>query len=418
MNLALGHVSRQTQRFILHQSMTLLRLTATELTELLTETAQVNPHLVVRPPRRRFVMGVGSTDILEQTAAAGVNSLFAHVQAELAGLLARGGMLARVITCLMEGLDHSGWILADLGAIARRLGIEESLVEATLKLVQARVSPTGLFARDLRECLRLQLVEQGDVSATMDTVLAHLPRLESGGPEALALATDLTPESVRACLSDLRQLNPKPGADFGNDPVMTRAPDARVTWEGGAWKVRYNRETEPSVEIAHILQSGDNTALSDALREARRLKWALDLRRSATRQVVEALISRQAGYLERGSAALRPVTMADLAEVTGFHASTVSRVLNGYLVETPQGMVEARMLCPGSVSRKDRSFCKAQVAAHIHALIAAEDPKAPLTDVGLARRLEADGIAVSRRVAANYRQDCGFPRAALRRQSD
>lgn len=417
MNLALGHVTRQSQSFVLHQSMKLLRLSAAELTELLAETAQVNPHLVLHRPRRRFLMGVGSTDILEQTAAAEAESLVAHVQSELSGLLSRGGMLARVITCLMEELEPSGWIPADLGVIAHRLGIEEKLVEATLKLVQARVSPTGLFARDLRECLRLQLAEQGEVSATMDAILAHLPLLEKAGTEALARAVDLPPDEVSMCLSRIRQLNPKPGAGFGDDPAMTRAPDARVTWEGEAWKVRYNRETEPSVEIAPIAGAGVNAALSEALKQARGLKWALELRRSATRQVIGALVSRQTAYLRHGPGALRPLIMAELASETGFHTSTVSRVLNGYLLETPQGVVEAKVLCPGSVSRLGGAHSKAQVVARIRALIAAEDPEAPLSDVSLAGMLKAGGIAVSRRVAANYRHQCGFPRAALRRKT-
>lgn len=417
MTPALGHVTRQTQTFVLHQSMALLRLTAAEVTELLTQVAEVNPHLLVRRPRRRFLVGLGASDALEATLAEGSGSLIAHVQAELSDLLSRGGPMERILTRLMEDLEPSGWIKTDLGRIARDLGIREALVEATLKLVQERVSPTGLFARDLRECLHLQLSERGEVSPEMEAVLAHLDLLQTGGADALAERTGLTAERVRACLAQIRTLDPKPGARFDVDPALTREPDARVTREGGAWKVRFNRDTEPTVEIAAIPRAGDNPDLAEALKQARSLQFALNLRQSATRQVIEALIARQTGFLDSGDAALRPLTQAELAEATGFHTSTVSRVMNGYLIETPQGVIPARTLCPGSVSRLGGTHSRAQVQARIRAFVQAEDPASPLSDGDLVQRLRHEGIAVSRRVAAKYRQDSGIARAALRRKS-
>ena len=417
MTLALKHVTRQTQTYMLHQSMALLRLTAVEMTELLLEAADVNPHLLVRRPRRWAHKGVGSTDMLEATTAEGPRSLITHVQMELADLLSRGGLMARVIICLMEELEPSGWIGADLEQIASGLGIRETLVEATLKLVQKSVTPIGLFARNLRECLRLQLLDRGEISVEMDAGLAHLDLLQDEGVNELAQAAGIDPDIVTDCLVEIRSLDPKPGACFEIDPVVCREPDARVTCENGSWVVRFNRETEPKVEIAPIPRSGDNSALSRNLKEARSLKFALDLRQSATRQVVKALIARQTGYLDKGDAELRPLTQAELAEATGFHTSTVSRVLNGYLIETPQGVVPARTLCPGSVSRLGSAHCKAQVMARIRAHVQAEDAARPWSDGDLAQRLRLEGIAVSRRVAAKYRQEIGLPRAALRRKS-
>ncbi|MGP6085864.1 RNA polymerase factor sigma-54 [Antarctobacter jejuensis] len=416
MNLALGHSTSQTHSFVLHQSMSLLRLTAAEMTELLTETAQSNPHLLVRRPRRRFLMGVGSTDILEQTAESGDHSLFAHVEVELADLLSKGGMLARVVTCLMEELDPSGWMTADPDDLARLLGIRTELVLATLQLVQKRVSPVGLFARTLSECLYLQLQEEGEVSAAMNAVLAHLPVLETGGAAALAKAAGVTPADLRECLDRLRRLDPKPGARFGGDASLARAPDARVARERGRWLIRFNRETEPSVEIAPIPRTSDNPELAECLKQARQLKHALDLRHSATRKVIEALVAFQSGFLTHGPMALRPLTMGYVAGATGFHPSTVSRVLTGYLIETPQGVMEARLLCPGAAAGRGGTHCKRQVMARICALLADEDPQAPLSDGDLVAMLQGEGVAISRRVAANYRKDCGFPRAALRRQ--
>ncbi len=416
MNFALEVSARPSQAVVMQQSMTLLRLTAEEMTELLTRTAETNPYLVVRHPRRRSIRGVGTTEALEAMAPQATNSLTAHVQFELADLLSRGGVLARVITGLMEELDPSGWIGADLGEIARRLGTRETLVEATLLLVQQRIAPTGLFARNLRECLRLQLAERGPLSDRMETVLAHLDLLETGGPEALARRSGLDLADVRACLSDLRSLDPKPGAGFDHDATLTREPDARVTLDDGVWTVHFLHAAEPCAEIARFPRCAKSPALCEALRQARLLKHALELRRSATRQVVEALVARQTGYLAQGIDALRPLTMSELAEATGFHTSTVSRVLNGYLLETPQGVVAAKTLCPKSVSRIDRGYCREQVMARIRTLVAGEDPARPLSDVRLARQLVAEGICISRRVVTNYRRACGICPVALRRK--
>lgn len=416
MNLAQGLAARQAQSMVLQQSMTLLRLSASEMTEVLAEAAQTNPYLLVRRPKRRFLVGFTSTDVLEATSADRATSLVAHAGQELAGLIAHGGPLAGLVVSFMEELDPSGWMRGDLAKIGRRLGIDETLVDTALKLVQRRISPTGLFARDLRECLRLQLEEQGPIDSDMEAVLHHLPILESAGPARLAEQAGLDPETVRHCLAQLRQLDPKPGARFDSDPALTREPDARVTHDNGCWTVRFNRETEPSVDIAKIPKSGGNPALAEARDQARRLKWALDLRHSATRRVIHDLVSRQRRFLDSGIADLRPLTMRDLANSTGFHTSTVSRVLNGFLIETPHGMFEARTLCPGSASKLGGTHSKAQVMARLRALIGSENPADPLSDVRLTAMLALDGVAISRRVAAKYRRESGFPNAAVRRQ--
>jgi len=417
MTLALEQLTRQAQVFVLHQSMSLLRLSSAEVTEFLVRTAEVNPHLLVRRPRRRFLVGFGAGDALEATVPERAGSLIGHVQAELSDLLSRGGLMERIVIRLVEDLEPSGRLGADWRAIAGELGIGEKLVEATLKLVQQRVSPSGLFARDLRECLYLQLQERGSLTEQMGVVLDHLGLLQDGGAERLAQRTGLDIGTVSACLAEIRTLDPKPGARFDADHALTREPDARVSRTGGTWKVRFSRDTEPSVEIAHAPQAGGSPGLSEALKQARGLKYALDMRRSATRRVIGALIARQTGYLEHGDAALHPLTQAELAAVTGFHTSTVSRVLNGYLIETPQGVIAARRLCPGAVSRLGGAHSRGQVTARIRAMVAGEDPAAPLSDVCLASRLQEDGIAVSRRVVAKYRQESGIRRAALRRKT-
>lgn len=417
MSLAAGLSACQSQRLALGPAMSLLRLSSAELAAHLAEAAQENPCLVLRPPRRRAPPR-GLTAAMLERREAPAGGLHAHVAAELGPLLARGDPLSRVIGALVEELEPSGWMTAPPGGIAARLGIGEHLVLGALKLVQARVSPTGLFARDLAECLALQLEERGALDARMRALLAHLPSLEREGPAGLARRAGLGAAETAEGLALLRGLDPKPGARFDQDPAAMREPDAMVARaaSGGGWRLRFNRDAEPAVEIAPPGSGGaGGAALAEALRDARRLRDALALRRSATRQVVGALVAAQTGYLARGIAGLRPLAMADLAARTGFHPSTVGRALHGYLIETPHGLVEARTLCPGAVSRAG-AHCPAQAMARIRAILGAEDPRAPLSDAALAARLQAEGMAISRRVAAKYRDGCGLPRAALRRR--
>lgn len=417
MKISLHPSTRPLQKFVLHQSMALLGLSASELTEHLSEAEEANPQLLVRQPRRRFFVSGGSTDILEQTAASQPDGLYSHVMSELSGLLAAGGKLSQVVASLIEDLDPCGWVLADLSLLAAQLKIDEDLVEAALKLVQRRVSPTGLFARNLGECLRLQLEEQGGITPQMELVLAHLTCLKSGELSSLVAATGLDAENVQECLSKLKTLNPKPGAQFIEEPALLREPDASVTKVAGRWQLKFNRDTEPSIEVAKLSADKGHPQLEECLKKARLAKRALDMRRSATRQVIQALVTWQTGYLEFGETALRPLSMTELGQTTGFHTSTVSRVLNGYLIETPRGIVEAKSLCPGATARTNGTHSKVQVTSRMRAMIDAEDPANPLTDARIARLLAEEGIAISRRVAANYRQECGYPRAALRQKT-
>lgn len=403
--------AKHAQVFRLGQVVSLLQMSSAELAEHLAAQAEDNPMLVLRQSRPA---GMSATDVLEMTAVAQASSLYDHVFRELAGLIGQGGMMEKLITTLIAELEPSGWLGRDPKAIAESLGLSVMLVETALRVVQKRVDPAGLFARDLQECLRLQVEDRGAVTADMALVLDHLPVLETGGPAALVRATGLAQDRVQDCLALLRRLDPKPGSAFASDPTLTREPDVRITPSGEGWDIEFLSSWQGDIEITGLPRGGGSTEAAYALAKARALKHALDMRGSALKQVVSVLVERQGAYFRLGDRALAPMTLSEIAEETGFHLSTVSRVLNGLLIEGPNGIVLARSLFAGTASART-THSRPQVQARIRALLAEEDPKRPLSDRRLTAMLQSEGIEVSRRVVSNYRQGIGIEAAAKRR---
>ncbi|PVE49444.1 RNA polymerase subunit sigma-54 [Pararhodobacter aggregans] len=406
--------TRQAQVFRMGQVVGILQMSAGEVEDHLTDCARDNPLLVVRarPPMR---LGNSTTEALELTAADSASSLYDHAMRQLAGLLAGGGPVARLVMALIEDLEPSGWLSRPVALIAAELGLSVEVVDKGLALVQRRIEPAGLFARNLEECLRLQVQDRGLYDAAMALVLRHLAVMERGGRAALVAATGLEPGEVARCLATLRRLDPKPGAAFVRDPTLMREPDVRVTPGAEGWQVEFAFEREAQIGILPMGPGAATPALREAQAQARALRQALALRQSAIRRVMAVLVARQGGYFRGGAEALVPMTMAEIAAETGFHASTVSRVLAGLLIEGPGGIVAARDLCVGAACADGAS--KPRVMARLRAWIAAEDPGNPLSDQDLAERLAAEGMAVSRRVVAKYRQEIGKAPAAQRRQS-
>lgn len=402
---------KHSQVFHLGQVVTLLQMSSAELDEHLLKAAQDNPMFILRDRHRT---GPSATDVLEMTAVEQPGSLYDHVQRQLAGLIGQGGMMERVMTALIAALEPTGWLGQSPEGIAADLGLSEDLVMAALRVAQKRVEPAGLFARDLQDCLRLQLEDRGAMDADMALVLAQLPVLETGGVAALAKAAGLDAGRVADCLAVIRRLDPKPGAAFDTDAALMRAPDVRVTPQGDGWEIEFLSCGRFDIEIARVPGRRRSAEMGEALAAARALQRGLGVRTSALKRVVAEIVERQGAFFRHGPAALAPMTLSDIAQATGFHLSTVSRVLTGLLIEGPNGIVAARAVFAGAASA-GAAQSKPQVQARIRALLAGEDPKKPLSDQRLTALLQAEGIAVSRRVVSNYRQEIGILAAAKRR---
>jgi RNA polymerase sigma-54 factor len=278
-------------------------------------------------------------------------------------------------------------------------------VEAVLRNLQAEADPTGLFARSLAECLRLQAAEHGDLDAAMAAVLDRLELVGRGEIDRLARESLLDVATIRARIGTLRGYDPKPGARFQPLAAPVREPDLIALRGPQGWTLALNRSALPTLSLAEG-KGKDRSAARDLIR-------LVENRNATLLTVAQEVLSRQEAALNDGPEALAPMTMAEVASAVGLHESTVSRVVAGTSVDTPQGTWWLRSLFTGQV--RGGGPAAGALRVRLARLVAAEDPAAPLSDEEIARALAAGGAPIARRTVAKYRAALNLPPAHRRR---
>lgn len=344
------------------------------------------------------------------------------------------GAERRFAALVIGNLDERGWLdlsapasrddgapgppltLADL---AEEAGLDPEDAEAVLAVIQ-RFDPVGVGARDLAECLLVQgeAAGFGDLELTM--IREHLARLERGQHAAVARAMGVDVDTVREAAADIAALDPRPARAFGADVAPARsAPEVAVRLVDGAYAV-----VDLSVNPYGVADAGgaaDGAArrfLRRCQREAERLITAVERRRAMVLLVAAQVLRRQRAFFDEGPRALAPLRMREVAEALDVHESTVSRAVSGRTIETPRGVYELRYFFRAGVAGPDGGPVANEAAREaLRALVAGEDPGAPLSDDALARALaDREGIAVARRTVAKYREQLRIPSAARRRR--
>ena len=414
----------QTQRLQLtpglQQSIRLLRMDAGGLTRFLEEQAARNPFLAVEEPPvlpATWLPRWGAAFAACRCSESGRSdpampapSLMAHVLTQIRAL-ACAPAERQIALALAEALDPSGWLGRPLADLARQANCSVAQAEAVLMRLQ-RIEPTGLFARSLAECLRLQAQEADRLDPVMQRVLENLEMVASGQIGALARLCAVPESDVMARLRVIRSFNPKPGAQF--DPVNsdTHEPDLIVTEGAQGWEVQLNRSALPALSVRR--PQGRLTAQAEraALAEALGLCRIVERRNTTLLRVAHEVLQRQTAALDRGLAGLRPMTLADVAGALNLHESTVSRLVAGVSIATPQGTWQLRALFGPQVGDLSAAAIRAEIAQ----LVAAEDPARPLTDRAITEALLASGREVARRTVAKYRDMLRIPPAGSRRR--
>lgn len=408
---------QQSQRLALTTglavSIRILRADAAGLSRYLEEQAAENPQLVLSPqmpgewlPRWRDALarsGAFGGGEMPETAAAGP-SLVAHVIEAIAGMGLKGRQ-AVLAEALVEALEPTGWLGRPLAEIAARAGATLAEAEAVLARVQRQVEPTGLFARSLEECLRLQAEDAGELDDGMAGVLARLGLVAQGNLARISRELGLGEAEVRGKIAILRGFDPKPGSGFQSCAAPVREPDLMAQKGEAGWEISLNRSSLPSLSLAEA--KGKGRAAAKALIRL------VEGRNATLLTIGREILMRQAAALEAGVGALVPMTMAEIAESVGMHQSTVSRVVAGASVDTPKGTWWLRALFSQSVTENGPS--STALRERMASLVAAEDPVRPLSDAALAEALSAAGGAVARRTVAKYRGMLGLPPANRRK---
>ena len=344
-------------------------------------------------------------------------------QLSIAGLDADKRIIGATI---IDSIDEAGYFRGDLAEMAERLGAPFADLEEVLGVLQG-FEPTGVAARDLAECLALQLKEKDRLDPAMQALLAHLDLLARRDVSQLCELCGVDAEDIADMMGEIRALTPKPGLTFGSDPVQPVVPDVFVR-EGpdGAWLVELNSETLPRLLVNSRYYAKVNKAardkdakeyLSDCLNSANWLVKSLDQRARTILKVSSEIVRQQDGFLTHGVRHLRPLNLRTIADAISMHESTVSRVTSNKYIATPRGVFELKYFFTAAIQSVNgaESHSAEAVRDRIRELIENEGGEI-LSDDRIVALLTADGVNIARRTVAKYREAMRIPSSVERRR--
>jgi RNA polymerase sigma-54 factor len=328
---------------------------------------------------------------------------------------------------LIDQLDDWGYMRGDLREIARQLGAQESCVLRVLSLMQG-FEPTGVMARDIPECLALQLKERGRFDPAMETLIGNLDLLAKGQLERLQILCGVDREDLIDMIAEVRALTPKPGAAFGAGSVQSVAPDVYVrAGADGMWHVELNSDTMPRVLMNQryyatvskgAVREADKQFLSECAATASWLVKSLDQRAKTILKVAREIVRQQDGFFAHGVAHLRPLNLKTVAAAIEMHESTVSRVTSNKYLSCARGLFELKYFFTASIASADGGEAhSAEAVRHqIKSLIEGERDDDILSDDRIVEILIERGVDIARRTVAKYRESLRIPSSVERKR--
>jgi RNA polymerase sigma-54 factor len=337
-----------------------------------------------------------------------------------------------IATTLIDCIGSNGYLEESLKEIVEafdpELDIELDEVEAVLHRIQ-QFEPAGVAARDLRECLLLQLRQlSADTPWLVEAkrlTSEYLELLGSRDYNQLMRRLKLKEDELRQVVELIQSLNPRPCSQISASEPEYVVPDVIVRKHNQRWLVELNQETVPRLRVnpqyAGFVRradaSADNTFMRNQLQEARWFIKSLQSRNETLMKVATQIVEHQRGFLEYGDEAMKPLVLHDIAEAVGMHESTISRVTTQKFMHTPRGIYELKYFFSSHVSTSEGGECSSTaIRAIIKKLVAAENAKKPLSDSKIAGLLEGQGIQVARRTVAKYRESLAIAPSSERKR--
>ncbi|HUI98521.1 MAG TPA: RNA polymerase factor sigma-54, partial [Xanthobacteraceae bacterium] len=328
---------------------------------------------------------------------------------------------------LIDLVDEAGYLAGDLAGIAEKLGAPLAEVEAVLGVVQT-FDPAGVAARNLAECLAIQLKERDRFDPAMQALIAHLDLLARRDLAALKKVCGVDDADLADMIAEVRALNPKPGLAFGSTVVQPMVPDVFVRQAAdGSYAVELNSDTLPKVLVdqsyyAVVSKTAKNETeksyLNECLQTATWLVRALDQRAKTILKVATEIVRQQDGFFAHGVQHLRPLNLKTVADAIGMHESTVSRVTANKYMATSRGIFELKYFFTSSIAAADGGEAhSAEAVRHrIRQMIEGEASDGILSDDTIVERLRGAGIDIARRTVAKYREAMKIPSSVQRRR--
>lgn len=449
--MELGLTLKQTQTLSpqMMQAMEILQMGSQELLEYIEETLQENPVLDSEEHReepedvsllRRKLEWLESTDIqnrayhqqdTEETQNPldlnGSNpmeeSLYYYLRSQVRFEQLRPS-LGQVLDYLMESLDSNGWLDEPETDLSVRLGAEPAVVKQAIQVLQG-LEPAGVGARNLSECLRLQLERRGENGLAMTIVQRYLEAMSRDRYHQIAKETGASRAQVQEACQLIRSLNPRPGMGFAaREHLRYITPDLVVVNFEDHFEILTNDYYFPSLRVSGYYnqlyrETGDEQVkayLNGKLKQARWVVRSVEQRRSTLMNVARCVVDRQERFFRQGPGHLRPLLLADVAQELEIHESTVSRALKDKYLQCAHGVFPmGYFFSRGLGGTGEEGVSPDRVKTLIRTLIEQEDKKKPLSDQKLVGLLSAEGVELSRRTVAKYRDEMGIASTAGRK---
>ncbi len=327
---------------------------------------------------------------------------------------------------VIGNLDENGYLRMTLEELAESEQIPLQLAEEGLRVVQL-LDPSGVAARDLRECLLLQLADRAEEdSLAWRMVEEQIELLDGRHAKELCRLLKAQPDEVQKALELVRTLDPMPGARFTSNPAQPVEPEIFILKDGDQWVIQVSDEGIPQLRLnrgyRHLLERNEQNDkevrnyVKERYQSALQLIKNIEQRKQTILRVCQCVVERQGEFLERGLDYLRPMMIKEIAEEIGVHPSTVSRAVSNKYCHTPQGTFELRFFFTEAVQGAGGNTTSLlAVKRLVKKIIEEEDPSKPLTDEQIMERLRGEGVDVTRRTVAKYREDLRIPSTHQRR---
>ena len=333
----------------------------------------------------------------------------------------------RICKYIIDSLDEDGYLRINDKEIYDELGVEASLFRSCLDIVQ-QLDPPGIGARNISECLILQLERMGISNNIVENIIMNdLELIGKNKLKDIARKYKISIEKCKEAIDIIRHLDPKPGRACSNDRCAYIQPDVIVEKVDGGYFVRTNDKDVYNIKINEFYRnmikdsSSDHEAkefIKERLNSAANLIKNIESRKSTILRIAEAIVEEQYEFIEKGEKYIKPMKMKDIADKLDIHESTVSRGVNGKYMLTPFGLYEFKFFFNAALEKEDSSegASSAGIKRSIREIIDAENKKKPLSDDTISKMLKEKGVSVARRTIAKYREEMGIPSSSRRKE--
>jgi RNA polymerase sigma-54 factor len=332
----------------------------------------------------------------------------------------------KISELLIDYIEPSGWITISIDELADFSGFDKTLIEKVLLKMQ-NFEPNGVFARNLKECLIIQLKNEDKLNNSKKKLIENLELLGEGNLKELQKITNLREEELKENIKSIRLLNPKPGTKYSDENSIIFNPDVIVTKNNENWEVELNNSTLPKVTVNEEYvneieglncSESDKKYITENLNSAKWLIKAIQQRNMTTLKISAEIVNQQKLFFEKGKKYLKPMILKDVAKKINMHESTVSRVTSEKLMLTPRGIFEMKIFFSASIggTNDGDSFSAASVRESLKKLISNEPMNNPFSDEILVNKLHSQGISLARRTVAKYRELLNIPSSSIRRR--